>query len=27
LIAVNAFLMFSSWTLGERRECHKDCQS
>jgi hypothetical protein len=27
LIAVNAFRMFSAWTLGERRECHKECQS
>src|SRR5438445_7799729 len=27
LIAVNAFLMFSAWTLGEGRVCHKQCQS
>jgi hypothetical protein len=27
LIAVNAFRMFSAWALGERRKCHKECQS
>jgi hypothetical protein len=24
-IAVNAFLMFSAWTLGERRKCQNEC--